>query len=221
MDANKRARIFIVDDHVLVLESCKRLLEPHHNIVGVANETHDLIQKVSQTAPDVVLLDISMPDQSGFETARLLKQELPALKIVFISMHLEPMFIMEAFRSGGEGYVLKQAAGKDLLSAIQHVMDRRYYFSPLIPEDTRNSVTAHLAGMPGSELSGKLTPRQTEVLKLIALGSSIKDISDALEISQRTVVYHKTQIIEALGLKSKADLTRYAIMQGILPQEEM
>ena len=221
MNSPTRARIFLIDDHILVLESCKRLLEPHHEVVGYAHDARNLMREVQALAPDILLLDISMPEQNGFETATLLKRTLPALKIIFVSMHSEPMFVMEAFRSGGDGYVLKQSVAKELLSAIQHVLDRRYYFSSLIPEEVRNNVTAQITGMPGSELSGRLTSRQTEVLKFIAQGFSSKDISDVLKISERTVVYHKAQIIKALGIKSKAELTKYAINRGILPRTEL
>jgi DNA-binding NarL/FixJ family response regulator len=122
---------------------------------------------------------------------------------------------MEAFRTGGEGYVPKQTAGSELLSAIQHVLKKQPYISPLIPEDVRNTILAQMDGIPGSELTGRLTPRQKEILKLVAQGFSSKDIANALEISQSTVAFHKTQIMQALGLKSKADLTKYAVMLGI------
>lgn len=215
MNAIKRARIFLVDDHVLVLESCKKLLEPHHDIVGEAHDAGDLVSQIRQTKPDILLMDISMPDQNGYETARMLKIACPSLKIIFVSMHLEPTFIMEAFRSGGEGYVPKQTAGSELLAAIRQVQDRQRYLSPMIPEEVQNAVLAQMDGMPGTDLSGKLTSRQQEVLKLVAQGFSAKDIANLLTISQSTVAFHKMQIVQALGLHSKADLTKYAVRLGI------
>ncbi|HNP27735.1 MAG TPA: response regulator transcription factor [Nitrospirales bacterium] len=219
MNAIKRARIFLVDDHVLVLESCKKLLEPHHDIVGEAHGASDLVSQIRQSKPDILLMDISMPDQNGYDAARLLKAAYPSLKIIFVSMHLEPTFIMEAFRSGGEGYVPKQTAGSELLSAIQQVQEKQRYLSPLISEEVQNAVLAQMDGIPGTELSGKLTPRQQEVLKLVAQGFSAKDIANMLTISQSTVAFHKMQIVQALGLHSKADLTKYAIKLGISPLE--
>lgn len=130
-------------------------------------------------------------------------------------MHLEPTFIMEAFRSGAGGYIPKQTAGRELISAIRQVMENHAYLSPLIPEEVRDAVLNQMTGMPGRELSGKLTSRQIEVLKLVAQGYSVKDMADLLHISQSTIAFHKTQIIQALGLKSKAELTKYAVMNGL------
>ena len=217
MSTIKRGRIFLVDDHALVLESCKKLLEPYHDIVGEAQSTTDLVSRIQQAKPDIILMDITMPGQNGYEATRNLKRAFPTLKIIFVSMHLEPTFIMEAFRAGGRGYVPKQTAGSELLSAIQLVLKKEYYLSPLIPEEVRAAVFAQIEGIPGTELSGRLTPRQREILKLVAQGFSSKDIASALDISQSTVAFHKTQIMQALGLHSKADLTKYAVKQGISP----
>ncbi len=216
-DTIKRGRIFLVDDHALVLESCKKLLEPYHDIVGEAQSTTDLVSRIQSAKPDVILMDITMPGQNGYEAARNIKQKFPTVQIIFVSMHLEPTFIMEAFRAGGQGYVPKQTAGSELLSAIQLVMKKQFYLSPLIPEDVRTTVCAQMEGIPGTELSGKLTPRQKEILKLVAQGFSSKDIASELDISQSTVAFHKTQIMQALGLHSKAELTKYAVMSGISP----
>jgi DNA-binding NarL/FixJ family response regulator len=212
---SRRARIFLIDDHNLVMESFKKLLESHHEMVGEANETHEVVRHIQHVQPDIILMDISMSGQNGYEVARMVKMASPAIKIIFVSMHLEPTFIMEAFRAGGEGYVPKQTAGSELLSAIQHVLTQQPYLSPLIPEEVRNTILAQIEGMPGTELSGKLTPKQKEILKLVAQGFSSKDIANTMNISQSTVAFHKTQIMQALGLKSKADLTKYAIMSGI------
>jgi DNA-binding NarL/FixJ family response regulator len=214
-DTQRRVRIFLIDDHLLVLESYKKLLESHYDVVGEAHETVDVVNQIRQVQPDVILMDISMPGQNGYKVARNVKMTYPGIKIIFVSMHLEPTFIMEAFRAGGEGYVPKQTAGSELLSAIQQVFNKQPYLSPLIPEEVRNTVLAQIEGMPGGELSGKLTPKQKEVLKLVAQGFSSKDIANAMKISQSTVAFHKTQIMQALGIKSKADLTKYAIMSGI------
>lgn len=219
MRNTRRAKIFLVDDHALVLESCIKLLEPHHDIVGNAQDAGDIVSRLQQTQPDILLMDVSMPGQNGFEAARLLRDSCPLLNIIFVSMHLEPTYIMEAFRSGGKGYVPKQTAGSELLSAIQQVLDNQLYLSPLIPEDIRQTVRAQMDGIPGTELSGKLTARQKEILKLVAQGFSARDIANALDISQSTVAFHKTQIMQALGLHSKADLTKYAVMYGITPLE--
>lgn len=215
LSTSRRARIYLIDDHNLVVESYKKLLESHHDMVGEAHEAQHVVNQIQQIHPDIILMDISMPGQNGYELARNVKRVLPGIKIIFVSMHLEPTFIMEAFRAGGEGYVPKQTAGSELLSAIQHVLQNRPYMSPLIPEEVRQTISSQIEGMPGTELSGKLTPKQKEILKLVAQGFSSKDIANTLNISQSTVAFHKTQIMQALGLKSKADLTKYAIMSGL------
>jgi len=215
MSTSKRARIFLVDDHQIVVESLKKVLEPHHDIVGEADSPIDLDEYIRQVKPDIVLMDVSMPGQNGYEVSRNLKSSFPNVKIIFVSMHLEPTFIMEAFRSGAGGYIPKQTAGRELISAIRQVMESHAYLSPLIPEEVRDAVLNQMTGMPGRELSGKLTSRQIEVLKLVAQGYSVKDMADLLHISQSTIVFHKTQIIQALGLKSKAELTKYAVMNGL------
>lgn len=219
MNISKRARLFLVDDHILVLESCKKLLEPHHDIVGEAHSTCDITCQIRAVKPDILLMDITMPAQNGYEAARMLLPSFPSLKIIFVSMHLEPTFIMEAFRAGGKGYVPKQTAGSELLTAIQRVLQNQPYLSPLIPEAVQHTILSQMEGMPGTELSGKLTPRQKEILKLVAQGFSAKDIANLLTISQSTVAFHKSQIVQALGLHSKADLTKYAVQLGLSPLE--
>jgi DNA-binding NarL/FixJ family response regulator len=215
MHTSKRARLFLIDDHLLVLESFKKLLEGHHDIVGEASKAADWPEQIRQVKPDIILMDVSMPDQNGYEAARELKVAFPAVKIIFVSMHLEPTFIMEAFRAGAKGYVPKQTAGKELLSAIHKVIENQTYISPLIPEEVRDTVLNHIQGIPCTELSGKLTARQLDILKLVAQGFSTKDMANLLGISPSTVAFHKTQIIQALGLKSKAELTKYAVAKGI------
>jgi DNA-binding NarL/FixJ family response regulator len=215
MHTSKRARLFLIDDHLLVLESFKKLLEGHHDIVGEASKAGDWPEQIRQVQPDIILMDVSMPDQNGYEAARELKVAFPSVKIIFVSMHLEPTFIMEAFRAGAKGYVPKQTAGKELLSAIHKVFENQIYVSPLIPEEVRDTVLNHIQGIPCTELSGKLTARQIDILKLVAQGFSTKDMANLLGISPSTVAFHKTQIIQALGLKSKAELTKYAVAKGI------
>lgn len=217
LHTSKRTRVFLVDDHQLVLDSYRQLLAPHFDIAGESSNTEQLNEQIQKVRPDIVLLDVSMPTQSGYEFARELIRSSPKMKIIFVSMHLEPTFIVEAFRSGGKGYVPKQTAGNELVEAITQVVENRVYLSPVIPENIRNTINLQMSGIQTSELSGKLTPRQLEILRLVAQGLSAKDISEVLNISQSTVAFHKTQIIQTLGLKSKAELTKYAVQNGISP----
>ncbi len=215
MSNPKRAKLFLVDDHVLVLEGCLKLLEPYHDIVGMASSPLELMDHIQRADPEIVLMDISMPGGTGFEVARNIKRSFPTVQIIFVSMHIEATYIMEGFRAGGLGYVPKQTVGVELLHAISKVMEKRPYLSPVIPEQIRNTVLDELNGIPVTEFSGKLTPRQTEVLRLIAQGLSAKDIAHTLNIALSTVAFHKGKIMQALGLKSKSQLTRYAIRLGI------
>jgi DNA-binding NarL/FixJ family response regulator len=213
------ARIFLVDDHALVLEGIKKLLEPHYHVVGDAQGDGDLIDQVKRLKPDIVLMDVTLAGQNGYDITRKLKELYPSLKVIFVSMHLEPTFIMEAFRAGGDGYVPKQTVAKELIAAIDHVHRNKLYISPIVPETVQQSIFDQMHGIPGNELSGKLTTRQTEILKLVAQGFSGKDMAETLGISESTVAFHKTQIMQALGLKTKADLTKYAVMKGIASTE--
>jgi DNA-binding NarL/FixJ family response regulator len=213
------ARIFLVDDHALVLEGIKKLLEPHYHVVGDDQGDGDLIDQVKRLKPDIVLMDVTLPGQNGYDITRKLKELYPSLKVIFVSMHLEPTFIMEAFRAGGDGYVPKQTVAKELIAAIDHVHRNNLYISPIVPETVQQSIFDQMHGIPGNELSGKLTTRQTEILKLVAQGFSGKDMAETLGISESTVAFHKTQIMQALGLKTKADLTKYAVMKGIASTE--
>jgi DNA-binding NarL/FixJ family response regulator len=213
------ARIFLVDDHALVLEGIKKLLEPHYHVVGDDQGDGDLIDQVKRLKPDIVLMDVTLPGQNGYDITRKLKELYPSLKVIFVSMHLEPTFIMEAFRAGGDGYVPKQTVAKELIAAIDHVHRNKLYISPIVPETVQQSIFDQMHGIPGNELSGKLTTRQTEILKLVAQGFSGKDMAETLGISESTVAFHKTQIMQALGLKTKADLTKYAVMKGIASTE--
>jgi DNA-binding NarL/FixJ family response regulator len=213
------ARIFLVDDHALVLEGIKKLLEPHYHVVGDAQGDGDLIDQVKRLKPDIVLMDVTLAGQNGYDITRKLKELYPSLKVIFVSMHLEPTFIMEAFRAGGDGYVPKQTVAKELIAAIDHVHRNKLYISPIVSETVQQSIFDQMHGIPGNELSGKLTTRQTEILKLVAQGFSAKDMAETLGISESTVAFHKTQIMQALGLKTKADLTKYAVMKGIASTE--
>ncbi len=210
-------RLVLVDDHAMVLESLQKLLEPHYPVVGSACEAKNLACLVEEVHPDIVLMDVSMPGRNGFDTTRDLKANFPKIKIIFVSMHTEPMWIMEAFRAGADGFVPKQSVSQELIVAVKTVHDRKRYFSPTIPESVENLVLNHLNGVSGNELSGKLTARQKEVLMLIAQGFSAKDMADSLKISESTIAFHKAQIIQSLGLKSKAELTKYAVHMGLSP----
>lgn len=208
-----RARVLLADDHAMVVEGLKQLLDPEFNVIGVAEGGEDLVALARDVAPDVVLLDISMPGMGGLETARRLKSALPTVKVLFVTMLTEPVYISEAFRSGALGYVLKQSAASELVSAIRTVMANRRYLSPLLSPEVRDAVETQ--GMASEGFSDKLTSRQREVLTLLSNGHPTKAIAEKLAISVKTVEFHKSNIVQKLGLRTTSDLTKYALTHGI------
>jgi len=162
----------------------------------------------------VILLDISMPELNGIEAARRLREKESRAKIVFLTMHSDSRFVKEAFRVGASGYLLKRAASDELVNALHEVLEGRFYVTPLITKDVVHSLLEP-AGLT-TQQSGQLTARQREVLQLVAEGKSLKEIATALDLSTKTVEYHKRSIMDELGLRTTAELTRYAIRHGIV-----
>ena len=207
------ARILLIDDHALVLEGMRQLLESEFTVVGTGESGQALLEMAPRLAPDVVLLDISMPGLNGFEAAQRLKQLLPSVKIIFVTMMTEPVYISEAFRRGAHGYVLKQCAAAELVNAIRKVLSNRRYVSPQVAPDVREIVEHQWMRPEG--FTNRLTDRQVEVLRLLASGYAAKEIARSLNVSLKTVEFHKSNITKKLGLKTASDLTKYAIAQGL------
>lgn len=209
-----RARVLLADDHAIVLEGLKRLLDLEFNVVATVERSEDLLEVAREVAPDVVLLDISMPPgTSGLELARQLKATLPSVKIVFVTMTAEPVYISAAFRIGALGYVPKQSAASELVAAIRTVMANRRYLSPLLAPEVRDAVETQ--GMASEGFTDKLTSRQVEVLRLLSDGCSTKAIAEQLGISVKTVEFHKSNLVQKLGLHTTSELTKYALTHGI------
>lgn len=209
-----KPRVLLADDHTLVLEGLARILEPHFEVVGAAENGRDALRMAGDLKPDVALLDISMPMLNGIDAARQLPGEAPDAKIVFITMHEDADYIGEAFRAGGSGYVLKRSAGTELISAIHEVLHGRHYLTPLAePEALR---PFQRRGREFHKLATALTARQREVLQLVAEGRAVKEIAAILEVSAKTVEFHKTALMERLRIHTTAELTRYAIEHGMI-----
>lgn len=214
-----RVRVILADDHTLLLDGLRKLLEVDFDLVGLASNGQELVQAAERLKPDVILLDISMPLMNGLDAARLLKQRDNKAFLIFLTMHKDPAYVKEAFRAGASGYVLKHSAGTELVNAVREVMRGHFYLSPLVSKET----LIELLGVsePGSARRDKqLTERQCEVLRLVAEGQPSKIIADTLGIAQKTVEFHRNSIMKRLGLHSTAELTRYAVRSGILPPEE-
>jgi len=209
-----RSRILLADDHLLVMEGLRKLLEAEHDLIGTVEDGITLVDMANDLAPDIILLDISMPMLNGIEAARKIKKLLPECKLIFITMHGDSTYVLEAFRAGASGYLLKRSAASELSQAIQAVLNGQQYLSPLVTKDVLNPLLETSQDIP-SKL-GALTARQREVLQLIAEGHSAKEIAGILKISVKTVEFHKSQIMEQLRLRTTADLTKYAITHGIV-----
>ncbi|MDZ4854946.1 MAG: response regulator transcription factor [Nitrospirota bacterium] len=206
-------RVFIADDHILVLEGYRQLLADDTVIVGAVHSGTELLGKAQGAAPDIILLDISMPDMSGFDLIPLLKHKLPHVKIILVTMLSEPFYVSEGFRKGANGYVLKQSASTELLIAIRTVMSNRRYVSPEIAADVRESIEQPWSRPDGYHI--QLTPRQHEVLGMLANGVPTSAIATTMGIAVKTVEFHKAGIMNKLGIKTIAELTRFALGQGM------
>jgi DNA-binding NarL/FixJ family response regulator len=213
-----KARIVIADDHSIVLEAYRQLLEPEFTVVGTASNGQELLEVAPKLSPDVVLLDISMPTLNGLDVARQLKATLPQTKLIFVTMLDEPFYISEAFELGASAYVLKQSASTELLSALSAVLKNRRYISPQLSVEVQEAIETPWVKPEG--FSSKLTPRQQEVLQFLTKGLSTKEIARTMRISAKTVGFHKGNITRRLGIHTTAELTRFAISQGLTSLDE-
>jgi DNA-binding NarL/FixJ family response regulator len=209
-----KPRLLLVDDHELFLDGLRKLLEEDFDLVGAVGDGRAAVAAFEQLAPDLVLLDIGLPLLNGIETARQVRQINPSVAILFVTMQTDRIYVQEAFRAGGSGYVLKQAAARELAEAIREVLAGRFYVSPMIAAQA-GTLPFDSSKTPIDLFGGQLTPRQREVLQLVAEGKSMKEIAQILKISVRTVEFHKNGIMQELGFRTTAELTRYALDHGI------
>ena len=211
----KKLRVLLVDDHVMVLEGFKRLIEDQCEVVGMVEDGRALLEVAPKLKPDIITMDISMPWLNGLDAARRLKKEMPDVKIIFLTMHADVAYVREAFAAGASGFLMKRSAGTELLQAIQAVSNGQYYITSLITKDLVRSILEGASNV--SPQRDVLTPRQREVLQLVAEGRAVKEIATILNVSAKTVEYHKSQIMEQLNLHTTAELTKYAIAHGLIP----
>lgn len=208
-----RVRILLAEDHTLVAEAFQRLLEPHYEVVGIVADGRSLLKVAQQLKPDVAIIDIGMPLLNGLDAGRELKRLLPYIKIIFVTMNDDPDIASEARRFGASGYLLKTSASSELLKAVQEVLRGNSYLTPRISERLRlEFIKDPRADRPAKHL----TMRQREVLQLLAEGRPMKEVADILDITPRTVAFHKYRTMEAFNLKSNAELIRFVIREGII-----
>jgi DNA-binding NarL/FixJ family response regulator len=209
-------RIILADDHPLVLEGLAKLVEDFGEVVGKVEDGRALLELAPRVGPDVVIMDISMPNLNGLEAARKLKRLLPETKIIFLTMHGDPTYVSAAFEAGASGFLLKRSAGAELQQAVKRVLRGQHYITPsALPHETTLN---DQGGGKAPPTFKSLTPRQREVLQLIGEGYSLKTIASDLNISLKTVEFHKAKIMETLGVHTTAALTKFAISHGLVSQ---
>ncbi len=215
-----RKRILVADDHELVMGGVCHLLAARYDIVGTAKDGRALVLQAARLAPDVIVLDIGMPELNGIEAARQIRQTSPKVILVFLSLQLESHYIRAALEAGAKAYVAKQAAAAELLAAVDAALRGEFFISALaLARHPGAFATLGLPADPAAAFGGLLTGRQREVLQLIAEGRSVKEIADALNITARTVEFHKGALMDTLGVRTTAELTRYALKTGVVSQE--
>jgi DNA-binding NarL/FixJ family response regulator len=211
----KKPRVLMADDHSLILAGLRKLVEVECDVVGTVEDGRALVEAAQKLRPDLILLDISMPLLNGLDAARQLTKLVPESKVIILTMHASPTYATEAFQAGASGYLLKRSAASELSQAIQSVLQGQQYLTPLITKDVLDSVFKPSTGKRGTPASTALTPRQREVLQLVAEGRGTKEIATILSVSVKTVEFHRARIMQQLDIHTTADLTKYAITHGI------
>jgi DNA-binding NarL/FixJ family response regulator len=208
----KLPRVLLADDHALVLGAFEKLLAGECEVVGQVSDGRELVAEAERLRPDVIVLDIQMPLLNGLEAGRQIKQSQRDVKLVFLTMNEDSDLAAEAFRAGASGYLLKRSAASELTAAIREVMRGRSYVTPLMTQGLVGSLLNAEEGAPSQEL----TPRQREVLQLLAEGRSMKEVASVLNLTPRTVAFHKYRMMEQLKVKSSAELIQYAVKHHIV-----
>jgi DNA-binding NarL/FixJ family response regulator len=207
----KRTRILLADDHKMFLDGLKLLLERKFEIAGMVEDGRSLVTAAQKLAPDIIMVDISMPLLNGIEAIRQIKRLDSHVKVIFLTMHHDVTYAMRAFEAGASGYVLKHAPPSELLTAIHEVLKGRTYVTPMIAGEL---VQSYMSASQGDK-SQQLTRRQVETLQLLAEGYSAKEIAAILNVSPRTIEFHKYSLMSKLNLKTGSALVQYAIKHGI------
>lgn len=214
----KKARVLLADDHSILLAGLRRLVEDTCEVVGTVEDGRALVAAAEQLKPDVIVLDISMPLLNGLDAARQIKKSVPDAKLIFLTMHASPTYAAEALKVGASGYLLKQSAASELQQAIETVLNGQTYLTPSITKPILDRML-----QPGQteirKSVAELTPRQREVLQLVAEGKSTKEAATIMNVSVKTIEFHKARLMEQLDLHSTAALIKFAIAEGLVSAE--
>jgi DNA-binding NarL/FixJ family response regulator len=208
-----RPRVLLADDHAMLLEAFARMLSATCDVVGTVNDGRALIETAPILKPDIIVLDIAMPRLNGIDACRLLRPQMPDVKWVFLTVSTDPDLAREVFRLGASGFLLKSSAASELFTAIQKAMAGRRYITSLITGDMPEGV---FLNQPASAHPDKLTGREREVLQLLAEGRTMKEVANVLNVTPRTVAFHKYAIMKRLAAKTGAELVQYAVTHHLV-----
>ena len=206
-------RLMLADDHTILVEAFRKLLEPHYEIVGTVSDGRALLETAPRVNPDVIVADIGMPLMNGLEAGLRLKEQMPAVKLIFLTMNEDPDLAVEAMRCGASGYLLKTSAVEEMLCAIQLTLKGKTYVTPQIRRGMQKSFIKNPRAKGQSKI---LTPRQREVVQLLAEGKSMKEVAGVLKVTARTVAFHKYRVMDELNIGTTAELIQYAIKSKLL-----
>jgi DNA-binding NarL/FixJ family response regulator len=209
----KRTTILLADDHAMICAGLRKLLEPEYEVIGCVGDGRALIKTAVEKKPDLVLVDVGMPLLNGLDAGRELKKLMPRIKLIFLTMNQDADVASEALRIGASGYLLKNSQGEELLQAVHNAVRGTSYVTPQISHAMEERFIRDPRSISHSK---QLSDRQREVLQMLAEGQSMKEIAYILQISSRTVRFHKYKIMEELGIKTNAELVQYAIKHSII-----
>lgn len=207
----KRSRILLADDHALMLDGFSNLLEPKYAVVGTVEDGKALVEAAIRLKPDLIILDITMPILNGIDAAREIRKHLPAAKLLFVTMHNSPAYLQAALAAGANGYAVKSSGRSELLEAVETVLSGKRYVTPGLGGEGLDQ--SEDPAQAAASLS--LSARERQILQLTAEGRSRKEVAFALGISEKTVAFHKKNLTRKLGLRTTAQLTRYALDAGL------
>jgi DNA-binding NarL/FixJ family response regulator len=209
-----KPRVLLADDHRILAEGVRGLLEPEFELVGIVSDGRELVEAAIELRPDVVVADISMPSLNGIDAVALMRQAGVSSRVVFLTMQRDVSYARRAMEAGASGYVLKHSAHDELVEAIREALRGHTYVTPVLAGELLRSYREE--GPQPADPARRLTPRQREVLQLSAEGRSAKEVASLLHISSRTAEYHRARVMKVLGVKTTAELVQYAIRNGLI-----
>ncbi len=205
--------VILADDHAMIADAFRNLLEPQYQVIATVHDGRSMVDKALQMQPDIVVVDVGMPLLNGLSAGQQLKQKLRKVKLIYLTMNDDPDLAAEALRTGGSAYLLKSSAASELLKSIHEVLRGGTYVTPKIKKSMEESFVRSDRPKVAEK---KLTPRQVEVLQLLAEGKSMKEVGSVLSLTARTVAFHKYRIMEVLNVRSNAELIQYAVRNSLV-----